>query len=168
MADIDFLVHLHDFVVQIIPLRFLDAIADGLANGMPTFVHRRWPPSAGPHNGGEDESAQRLHLHEVSTRPPPSRKWAAFGLDHLDRLRVLQVANPHRLAVIHLDESPEFIRDLQPALLLQTFKDRVLEAVPARLLIRQQLDRAHTRFSHAGEARVLQTPSTRWSSHCPV
>ena len=39
-----------------------------------------------------------------------------------------KIANLHRIAVGHLD----LIRDLQPALLLRTFKDRVHKAVPAR------------------------------------
>ena len=47
-----------------------------------------------------------------------------LGLDHLDDLRVLQVADLHRLMIVHFCEPPWLIRYFQPALFLQTLEDR--------------------------------------------
>ena len=58
-ANIDFLVHLHKNVTQVLLFRTLGALVDGLADSVPIFVHQRWSPSAGPHIRGIDERAQR-------------------------------------------------------------------------------------------------------------
>ena len=44
MTDVDFLVHRHELVVQVLPFRSLDA----LVGGLPIFINKRWSPSAGP------------------------------------------------------------------------------------------------------------------------
>ena len=38
MIDIDFLVHLYDFAVQLLPFRSLDTVADGFAHDMSIFT----------------------------------------------------------------------------------------------------------------------------------
>ena len=49
-----------------------------------------------------------------------------FGPDHLEHFHVhLQVANDHRLPVVHLDELTEPILDVKPTLLLLALGDRV-------------------------------------------
>ena len=46
MTDVDVLVHLHALVVQVLPIRSLDAFVDRLTNSMPVLVHdRRLPPT---------------------------------------------------------------------------------------------------------------------------
>ena len=56
-TDVDLPVHLHQLATQVLPLRSLDASADGLTNCAPTFVHTRWSQSVVHHIGGTDEGA---------------------------------------------------------------------------------------------------------------
>ena len=91
--------------------------------------------------GGGDESALHSCLshvaHSFSHGRVLEHVLVELVLDHLDYLRVLlSVADLYRLMLAHFDEPPQFMRDLQHALLLQTFEDRVHQGVPARFVIR--------------------------------
>ena len=57
VSNIDCLVPFHELVAQLPQFHSLDALVDGLADGVPVLVHKRWSPSA-VHHVGVDEGAQ--------------------------------------------------------------------------------------------------------------
>ena len=90
----------------------------------------------------------------------PSQKWpgklhasllpASGGTGDFDYFRVhFQIANLHRLLVVHLEDLPWLIRDVEPALFLQTVESRIHLASNFT---------AHKRFSHVGPLRLYFHP----------
>ena len=149
ITNVDFLVHLHKLVKQVLPFRSLDTFGDGLTMCVPVLLHQWRPLSAGKERNVPSSSALSV---SSSTPSRTAAFWhisvAELGLDHFDRLRFLvQIANLHRHVVVHLDKPRSFNREFEPWLVLQTFEDRVHQVVSVRFNLDSSL-RAHVRLSH--------------------
>ena len=113
-----------------------------------------WPPDESAQQSCQSR-LQNQFVHHFSDGK--KNVLVELGPSHLDLPRVLvQVADSYRLSIVYLDEPPQVIQDLQPALFLQTFEDCVFQVVRARLASNL---RTHMRFSQGplGEARARNT-----------
>ena len=114
-------------------------------------------------------AAYLLHLFEVSIRPSGTSFLLKSGPTTLIPTILLQVADLHRIVVVHLDEPPQLIHSLRSTLILKTLDEHTAEAVSPRLLVRQKLESAHKILARTlrrgGSPKHLRLC---WGPRCPA